>query len=237
MDIITSLAIIVLAAFVHASFQLSISVLTLLSSHTIGAKHSQSKLLRLTASFVSGAGIMTLLLISFVSFLLLAIFGSDIPQVIWSIACGITLGIAISVWLFYYRHEEGTALWLPRSFAHYLNSRTKSTKIGAEAFGLGLTSVISEILFIIAPLFVAALTLIKLDPLWQIIGIIIYATISLLPLMIVWVAISSGHSLSNIQKWRESNKKFLQFIAGTGLIILGLFVYVTEIYSTAAGVI
>ena len=235
MNIPNSLAIIAFAALIHASFQLSVSVLTLLSAHTIGAKHSQSKLLHLTTSFLFGAGLMTVLLLSFISLSLLNIFGPDTPQIVWAVACGMLGGVAISIWLFYYRHEKGTTLWVPRGVANYLHDRIKSTKIGAEAFSLGLTSVLGELLFIIAPIVISALVLIQLPAPWQLIGIIVYAIISTLPLIIVWVLISSGHSLSDIQKWRESNKTFLQFAAGTGLIILMFFVYANELLIEVAG--
>jgi len=235
MNTIVSLSIISLAALIHASFQLSVSVLTLLSGHTIGARHTQSKLLRMTTSFVIGAGVMTMLLLSFISLLLLNTFGSRTPQIIWAAACGLLVGVALSIWLFYYRHEKGTTLWIPRGIAKYLNERTKSTKLSAEAFGLGSSSVIGELLFIIAPLTISALVLIQLSPLWQLVGIGIYTAFSLLSLIIVWVLIGSGHNLGVIQKWRESNKSFLQFIAGTGLIVLSFFVYVYEILGSTIG--
>jgi len=63
------------------------------------------------------------------------IFQGVIPEYLWSIVCGILLGLAIAVWLFYYRREKGTSLWIPRDFAEYLTNRTKSTKTIAEAFG------------------------------------------------------------------------------------------------------
>lgn len=233
MSIIVSLAIIILAAFVHASFQLSVSVLTLLSSQTIGTKQSHSKLLRLTTSFMFGVGLMTLLILSFVSLILLNIFGAETPQIVWAITCGILAGMALTIWLFYYRrHEKGTSLWIPRGLANYLSDRTKATKLSAEAFGLGISSVVGEIFFIIAPILVSALVLIKLPSNWQLIGIGLYTLISLLSLLVVWVLISGGHSLSHIQKWRETNKYFLQFSAGAGLIILGFFVYTNEIVMT-----
>jgi len=237
MDIPSSLAIIALAALIHTSFQLSVSVLMLLGGYTIGAKQSQARLLRLTTSFVIGAGIMTLLLLSFVSLVFLDAFGYDTPQILWAICCGLSVGVAVSIWLFYYRHEKGTTLWIPRGIASYLTERTKSTKLSAEAFGLGLSSVIGEILFIIAPLTMSALVLIQLPLFWQLVGIGIYTVISLLSLIIVWVLIGSGHTLGRIQKWRETNKYFLQFAAGAGLIALAFFVYVSEILGSAAGVI
>lgn len=235
MNIPSSLAIIALAALIHASFQLSVSVLTLLGSHALGTKQTPAKLLRLTTGFLIGAGIMTMLLISFTSLLLLSIFGAETPQIIWASGCGLLAGVAVSIWLFYYRRDKGTTLWIPRSFAIYLTQRIESTKQSAEAFGLGLSSVISEIIFIIAPLVIGALVLIQLPPLWQLAGIGIYTVISLLSLIIVWVLIGSGHSISRIQRWRESNKHFLQFAAGAGLIVLGFFVYVNQILGSTIG--
>ncbi|MFZ3009516.1 MAG: hypothetical protein WA030_00655 [Candidatus Microsaccharimonas sp.] len=235
MDIPSSLAIVTLAALIHASFQLSVSVLTLLSGHAIGAKHSQGKVLRLTFGFVSGVGVMTLLTLSFISLIFLHVFGPNTPQLIWAIACGLLIGVGVAVWFFYYRRDPGTALWIPRSFARHLTNRSKATEYSVEAFSLGLTSVLSELLFIAAPMIMSALVLIQLPGMWQLIGIAIYAIVSLLPLMSVWVLIGSGHKLSEIQKWRESNKRFLQFSAGSALAILGFFVYVCKILTDVTG--
>jgi hypothetical protein len=179
---------------------------------------------------------MVLLCLSFFALLMIDIFGPDVPQMMWAAACGILFGVALSIWMFYYRREKGTTLWIPRSFANFLNERTKATKQSAEAFGLGLTSVASEILFIIAPILIASLTLVQLDPAWQLVGLVTYTVISSLSIIVVWILISSGHSLSRIQKWREENKYFMQFSAGAGLIVLGFFVYVFEIINSTMGV-
>ncbi|MEI6054372.1 MAG: hypothetical protein WCQ49_03340 [Candidatus Saccharibacteria bacterium] len=235
MSIAASLAIIILAALIHSSFQLSLSVLTILSGHTIGSKNTQKKLFSLTTNFLFGAGIITLLLMSVIVLILINLFGSNSPQVIWAGGCGLLFGVAISVWLFYYRRQKGTALWIPRGVAKYLMVRTKATKMKSEAFGLGMMSVMGEILFIIAPLFVGSLAITQLPAPWQILGIIVYAEISLSSLSIIWFLIGRGKSLSKIQRWRENNKYFLQFVAGAGLIVLSLFVYVYEILGTTVG--
>jgi len=237
MDIVTSLAIVTLAALVHASFQLSVSVLTLLRGHSIGQKRSHARTLRLTFGFVTGAGVMTILLLSFFALLLQSTFGADAPLLVWAIACGLLAGVGLAVWIFYYRRDKGTALWIPRSFARHLSNRSKATKDSAEAFSLGLTSVFSELLFIGAPLLVSALVLIQLPGIWQLAAIGIYAVISLFTLFIIWVLMSSGHRLSEIQKWREANKHFLQFSAGGALLVLGFFVYVSKILSNSSGVV
>jgi len=235
MDIVSSLAIVTLAALIHASFQLSVSVLTLLSGHAISAKHSQARVSRLTASFVGGVGVMTLLALSFISLLFLNLIGTSAPDFIWAIACGLLMGVGLAVWFFYYRRDRGTTLWIPRSFARHLSERSKATKHSTEAFSLGLTSVLSELLFIAAPMIISALVLVQLPGGWQLVGIGIYSIVSLITLLSVWVLIGSGHRISEIQKWREKNKHFLQFSAGSALIVLGFFVYVSKVVSDIAG--
>lgn len=231
---ISSLAIIAFAALIHASFQLSVSMLTLLSGHAIGAKVAQAKLLRLTSGFLIGVAVMTILLVSFISFLFQHFFGNNVPLLTWAVSCGLLLGLGIAVWAFYYRREKGTSLWIPRGIARYLSERTKATKHSTEAFGLGLSSVIGELLFILAPMTISALIMIRLSTPLQLIGIALYTLISLLSLGTIYVLISSGHRLSRIQKWREDNKRFLQFAAGSGLLILGFYVYVDQVVSATA---
>jgi hypothetical protein len=229
-----SFAIIIFAALIHASFQLSVSMLTLLSGHAIGSKASHGRLLKLTNGFFLGVAIMTMLLLSFTALVFQHSFGTNVPLLAWAVACGLLLGLGIAVWAFYYRREEGTSLWLPRGMARYLSERTKATKQTAEAFGLGLSSVFAELIFIIAPIVISALVLIKLEPVWQLAGIATYTAVSLLSLAIVNGLIGSGHKLSRIQSWRENNKRFLQFAAGSGLLILGFYVYVDQVVSANA---
>lgn len=236
MDTLTSLAIIAFAALIHASFQLSVSVLTLLSGHAIGAKKTRARVLRLTTSYTTGAGVMTLLLLSFTSLIFLHVFGAEVPLIVWALVCGLVLGIGIAVWLFYYRRgTDGTELWIPRSFAKFLTNRSKKTHQSAEAFSLGLTSVVAELVFIIPTVAIAALVLIDLPPVWQLAGIGIYTAISLLGLLIVWSLVGNGQSLARIQKWRAANKRFLQFSSGSALVVLGFFVYVSKILTAVTG--
>lgn len=233
MEILGSLIIVGFAALIHASFQLSVSVLSLLTSHSIGSKKSHSKTLRLMTGFTIGTAVMTLLLLSFLCFMAAGLF-PNIPAVVWAIGSGLLFGLGIAVWLFYYRRGAGTTLWIPREFASFLSERSKATKRSAEAFGLGLTSVIAEIIFIFAPILISALTISHLPFEWQLASLLIYTFISILPLLIIFGYVGSGHKLSRVQKWRENNKRFLQFTGGLGLVALGFFVYVTQVTQTAA---
>lgn len=234
MDIITSLAIVAFAALIHASFQLSVSVLSLMSGHAIGAKRSHRRLMRLVAGFTLGAGGMTLLLIGFGTLLANKFFAAQTPALAWVAACGLLFGLGMAVWLFYYRREQGTTLWIPRSFASYLSDRSKRTTRSAEAFGLGLSSIVGELLFIVAPIAVSALAIVHLPATWQLVAIGLYTGISMLSLLVVGGLVGSGHRLSDIQRWREANKQFLRVSAGLGLLILGCYVYVNEVVAVTA---
>ncbi len=231
----TLLAIIGLAGLIHASFQLSVSMLTILSGHAIGAKRSHARTMSLMSAFALGAMAMTLLLLSCCAYLALNFFGVYIQSLVWAVVCGLMLGIGVAVWVFYYRGKQGTTLWIPRGLAHFLLDRTKATKNTAEAFSLGLASVFAELLFILAPLAAAALCLLQLSHLYQIVGVIIYTLVASLPLLIVVLMVGGGHSLSRIQRWRETNKRFMQFAAGSALFVLGFFLYINAV--VAPGVI
>ena len=228
----TSLILIIfLAALIHAGFQLSVSTLSLMSGHAITKNKSQARLMTLMTAFIFGAVTMTILMLSTIAFLIeLALQGGISYELIWAISVGLSFTVGVAVWIFYYNREEnGTSLWLPRSLASYITRRTKRTKNSGEAFTLGLVSVLAEFLFISTPLIIVALAILQLTPALQLGSLFIYTLVSSASLVIVWSMVGSGHSLSKIQHWRENNKRFLQFISGAALIVLGLFIYVNEL--------
>lgn len=228
MNILTTLGIVALAALIHASFQLGVSMLTLLSGHSLSRKRSQFRIFRLTTSFVAGVATMSLLILSFFALFLGYITTDHNHVLLWSIISGLLIGVGIAVWVFYYRPGDGTRLWIPRGIASFLTDRTKATKRSAEAFSLGVATVLGELPFLIAPLAVSAYALIHLPVSWQVVSITVYVLVSLSSLGIVWMLVGGGHKLSAIQAWREKHKLFLQFIAAAGLLILGAYTFVNE---------
>jgi hypothetical protein len=230
-----SFALLVLAAAIHASFQLSVSMLTILSGHALSAKTASKRLLGLSISFASGVASMIALSLALISLLLANIFYSSVPRIVWAAVCGLMVGVGVAIWTYYYRHQSrGTILWLPRGFARYLSERTKKTSTRQESFGLGLVSVIAEYLFCLAPLIVGGLILQNLTPPLQILGLTLYVAIAVLPLVVIIMLLGSGHSLAVIQKWRETNKRFLQFAAGSALVILGGYIYVSMVIAAGS---
>ncbi len=234
MTIIEIFLLLTIAAVIHASFQLSVSLMTVMSGHALGQKVAHKRLVGLLGSFITGTVLMTILILSFIRLLVGLYWSDEVPMVAWVAICGLVLGTGVAVWIFYYRPKaKGTSLWIPRSFANYLSDRAKSTKSSAESFGLGVSSLVSELVFCISPLVVVAFLLSSLSTAYQLPGILLYALVANLPQVIILGLVGSGQSISKIQKWRETNKRFLQFTAGSLLIILSLYLYVTIVLGQA----
>lgn len=229
---VSSLAIIVFAALIHASFQLSVSVLTLLSGHSLGKKTAHKRVVSLSANFIMGVFILTTTLLAALAYYLVSLINNsaEMEQLIAAIVSGLLAGVGLSTLVFYYRRGNGTSLWLPRDLAHHLNKRTRLTANKAEAFTLGMSSVVAELVFILAPMSAAALAIVTLPgPAWQLLGIAVYSLISLLSLLIVFWLVGGGHKISKLQAWREKNKRFLQFVSGGSLLILASYVLVDRL--------
>jgi cytochrome c biogenesis protein CcdA len=234
MSIWPMLAIIFFAALLHASFQLGVSLLTMLSSHGLGGRRSHNNLLKLDIAYIAGVGFLTTMIFAALAYISLIIATPREPVIWWIILASLNVAIGLAVTMFYYRKGKGTELWLPRRFAEYLSTRTKKTTHSAEAFGLGMASVASESMFIIGPLCVAALYSVRYEPIYQLTGLVLYVIVALMPLLVITVMVGAGHKISTLQRWRERNKRFLQYTAGSGLIILGLYIFIAEVISALA---
>ena len=224
MEIWMILLVVILAAMVHASFHLSISVLTLLSGHTLSKKKSHLQLTKLSMSLVFGSVFATILIFSTFAYFAGIFYNIAFSKVAWAVLAGILVAAGISTWIFYYRRgkniQNSTELWIPRSMAKFLNERASKTVHSAEAFSLGIVSVLSEILFYFASLAISAILASRISPAHQFAILVIYVLISNLPIFSIACMISGGHPISEIQAWRNKNKRFMQFSAGLGMIIL-----------------
>lgn len=237
MDTFTALSVIALAATIHASFQLSVSVVTMLSGHTAGKGVRPARAFRLVNAFLAGTLVTTALVVCTLLYLAITVDIWQQPSSLWSVVCALLIGIGVAVWAAYYRRGSGTPLWIPRAFARFLTKRVRTTTLSVEAFSLGMTTVIAELPFMAAPLVAATLALAYLPAGLQLAAALGYVVVASLSVIAVTVLIGSGHNLSHIQRWRESNKRFLQFATGGGLIVLGGFLYVNQVVATASAIV
>lgn len=227
MNMLDPLAIILLAGLVHASFQLGISVMTIMSGHAFGKKSAHRRVTALTSSYSFGSALMIMLLLSLAAFVVQNVLPHGTPALVWGIVSGMAIGTGIATWAFYFQYRKsGTILWVPRQIASYLTGRAEATTLPVETFNLGMMVVLAEIVFSITPLLISAFVLATLPIPTQLIGLALYTIIASAPHFIITALIGGGRSTARIQRWRETNKRFVQFTAGSALIILGVYIYI-----------
>lgn len=228
LDLSPFLLILLGAVFVHACFQLSVSVLTLLSSHTIGRRLPNARILNLNFWYILGvASMIATLLVGAIALHRWAL--SVDPHLATTVTVGVIPFIAILTVLFYYRRGRGTQLWLPRPAAEYITGRAKKTTSSVEAFALGMSTAVAELPFAIAPLAIVALAFQNFAVEYWFHLATAYAFVVVMPLIFVAFYISSGHKLSSVQRWREESKDYLKWTSAGALLLLTIYLLVLQI--------
>lgn len=225
------IVLIVGSLLVHMCYQLSASVLTHLSAHTLSKKAGIRRLGQLGASYTTGViTTTTLLLVALVTIPGFAhTTNSGSHEQVIVLVTGLAPLIALVTVLWYYRHGSGTRLWLPRPIAEFLLERSRKTKRPFEAFLLGAGTVIGELPFTIAPLVFVVLAIAAQPQTVWLGWSFLYAVLASIPLAVITGYVTSGHSIARVQRWREHNKTFLQWTSGITLILLTLYVTVLQI--------
>lgn len=226
--ILVQFGVIFLAALVHASLQLGLSALLLLYHASLG-KHIKKKTRKLASKYILGATVLTALLVIAAAFLIYNFTGSKLPTEALTTLVVIMSVLSVVIWFFYYRSSKSTELWLPKSVSKYINERAKITSNNTEAFSLGMLATISEILFSGILLVAAGDAILALPLIWQIAGVIFYAFISILPLLVLRFCIRHGRTVVDVQRWRMKNKNFLKVMSGFGYLTLAIFIVAFKI--------
>ena len=222
--------VVVLAALIHASMQLNLGTLLLLYHASLG-KHVKRKTRHLVDSYITGVAVMAVLLLATTILILDRYFGGALYVEEILIVIVMMVALAILIWMFYYRSGRSTELWLPRSVAKFIDKRAKLTDSNVEAFSLGVLTSLAEMPFTIILLIVTANSVLVLPGTLQLISLMFYAAITIVPLIVLRLAIRRGQSVVAIQRWRIKYKNFFRFLTGIGFIILGLFIFTFEVIS------
>ena len=227
-DIAPYLLILTGAVFVHICYQLSVSVLTLLSSHTIGRRLSSNRLLSLSFWYVLGVGaVTTLVMLGMMALERFIIVRSETLAVVLTFS--LVPLVALLTIFFYYRKGRGTQLWLPRPAAEYVTTRAKKTKSSVEAFALGAMTVFTELPFTLAPLAIVAYSTNAFSSDRWLSVALLYAFLVMTPLVFVAFYLSSGHKISAVQRWRESAKDYLRWTSALTLMLLIIYIAVLQL--------
>lgn len=222
------MAEVVLAAFVHASLQVQLGSLLLLYHASLG-KHVRKKTKTIVSFYIAGIATLVFLAVAATCFVFDRYFGKALYPEEIIIVISMLIAIAVIVWSFYYKRGKSTELWLPRSVAKFIDCRAKETNSKTEAFSLGVLTSLAEMPFTLVLFIVAANSILKLNGAWQIVAVLIYSFITIIPPIILRVCVRKGETIANIQRWRVKNKTFLRILSGVGFLVLGIFLFGFEV--------
>lgn len=230
MEMLVPFGIVLLAALIQASMQLNLGTLLLLYHASLG-KHVRRKTRHIVDSYITGVATLIVLMLATLILILDRYFGGALYVEEILIVITMMVAIAVLIWMFYYRSGRSTELWLPRSVAGFINHRAKLTDSNVEGFSLGALTSLAEMPFTLVLLIVTANSVLALPALYQLIAVLVYAVITIFPLVGFRIAIRRGQTVVSIQRWRIKNKNFLRFLTGLGFIVLGIFIFMFEVIS------
>ena len=219
---------VILAGLVHATLQLGVGTLLLLYHASLG-KHVRRKTRELVTNYTLGNALLTSMAVAGASFGVYVICEGEMNPAMLTVVVGILVALAISIWAFYYRFGKSTELWLPKAIARYINKRAKLTESNTEAFGLGMLACFAEAPFTLILILVTANAILGLPQALQLLAIVLYAALSVLPLIVMRIAVRKGQTVVDIQKWRLKNKNFVRIVSGAGFAVLAAFLLVFKI--------
>lgn len=228
MDMLIPFSEVFLAAVIHATLQLGLGALLLLYHASLG-KHVKKQTRNLVDSYIAGAGMLIFLMVAAVAFLMDRFFGKALYTEELMIVIGMLVALAIAAWAIYYRRGKSTELWLPRTVARFIDKRAKETNSNTEAFSLGVLTSLAEMPFTLMLFVVAGNSILGLPTMYQPLAVVMYTIITILPLVIMRLAIRRGTTVTDIQRWRVKNKNFLRIITGVGFLVLGVFLFTFEV--------
>lgn len=217
-------ALIILTGIVQSFLQLGLGGLLLLYKNGFD-KRDRRRARFLTNRYILGYAFFLILMISTTAFMIsrnmqtLSAFTMTVV-VLFLVVC------ALGMWTFYYKSRRSTELWLPRTVRRYINTRAKETNSRIEAFSLGMLSSFVEMPFSIMLYIVAGNTILFLDNKYQIMAVLLYVFISILPMLLTKRLIKSGRNIAEVQRWRLKNKPFLKLMGGIAFLTLAAFVFV-----------
>jgi len=213
MSVLTSVGILISAMLIMAFLQFIPGVFALLSHHNYG-KFSKLKASDLSIFFIIGVEtiiILTSLIIYIIISALSPLFFSF--KILAWIAASVSLVLSIVFFFCYFRKGEGNRLYISRSLVSKFQKQIDSVKTRSDAFTLGVTTILPEAFFTL-PLFfiiISQIDALGSTPLIRAFLVILFAVITILPLLIMHSLHSSQHNLADFIRFRFKNKSFFRW--------------------------
>ncbi|MBQ3436337.1 hypothetical protein IJG26_00015 [Candidatus Saccharibacteria bacterium] len=227
MNIFTSLGIAILIMFILAFLQFIPSIFLLFEHYTYG-QNSRTKAAKLSFFFIAGVYFATALLYLLIYFIIASssmIAYLDRSVYAW-IFSGIFIAYCFIMFFLYYRRGKGTELFVSRKITQKYTWAAIHSKTSSEAFFLGITSIIPELLFTL-PLFICStieLGVFEANIIPKIIIIVLTILSSIIPLLAIYSAYTNHYNLVIIQKFRVKNKPFIKLFLGLLYLLIAVII-------------
>lgn len=223
MAISLALSLLALVALFENSLQLDAATLTFMSGHALGKQTSHRRLVKLTRSFTMGAVFIWWLLVSTTCLILYFSFGNFLGTIdFWGLLAILSIAEGLILICLILLHPDHQHPWISTGFKDFLYKRAKRTNSPAEAFSLGISSVVAQLPILIVPLILAGATLLSLPSHNLIIGILIFSIVAGLPLLIIHSLVSYKISISAIQQFCFKYRSFFKGMLIITLLTMGL---------------
>ena len=215
---------------IMASLQLIPGIFLLFCHYTRG-KFSKLRASDLATFYILGveSAIVIILLLLFFILSSSSIIASAINTSIFNwIMAGITLAIGILFFCRYYRSRSNsnTKLFIPRSLARNFQHRIEATKTRSDAFTLGLTSILPELIFTLPLFILSTIQISKLSAncFSHAVLTILFTLIAILPLLIIHILFSDHRTLADFIKFRFKHKQFFRYFIALWYLLIAIVI-------------
>ena len=228
MNNFTPLSIAILSMLIIASLYLIPGVFALFYHYASG-KYSAKKVGDLSIFFILGAETLPALIFIMINSIIYALsfINLDLRNNIflWT-TVGLLFALGIAFFCFYFRRGNGTRLFITRKTASNFEKKASLVKTNSDAFVLGLTSGIPELIFTF-PLYLIVFIEITRYYIFSIscsFIFILFIFLTITPLFFVYTYFKIGNNLANYLRKRASNKTFFRFFVPILYFILALLI-------------
>lgn len=228
MTVFVSVGIIILAMLIMASMQLTPGTF-LLFYHSALGKYSKSKVSFLTLYFFLGVETISAFLFLSCYMLTNACFlFTSCPEksVLAWILVGILFALTFLFFFLYYRNNKTTELFISRRLASCLQQKAAKAKTRSDAFALGATSSICELVFTFPLYIITSIEIMGLGNNFVVADFLtlLYVFTPIIPVTIIYTRFRTGHNLVDIQKRRIKNINFAKFLVCLTYITIAILI-------------
>ena len=224
MSVLTSVGILIIVALIMVFLQLVPGAFMLFSHYAFG-KFASRKASDQALFFILGAETGVIFFFIATYCMLTALYQTEINfengLVVWMMS-GMLVALGILFAIYYYQKGDGTKLFISRNLALRIREKAMSAKLRSDAFVLGFSVTIPELIFTIPLYVLASMEIMRLGgtAIARAGMVMAFVIVAMMPLIVMHGMFGAGRNLAELEKMREKNKNFYRAIVTIFYILL-----------------